>query len=320
MSFSMIGTGKSTPAHVLDNEALTHMVDTSDEWISSRTGIRTRYICTSETLDNLAAEAAQNALSMANIQAEQIDLILCATLQGDYITPSLACMVQKKLGASCPAMDINAACTGFLYALYVAAGYFARKKAKYILVVAAECMSKYIDWTDRNTCVLFGDGAGAVVLQQGEDLLSCDLFAKGDEAPLFIKGNPNAFPLTERTAQPHCLHMNGQDIYRFATKTICHHVAAALQEASLSIEDIQYVLAHQANQRILDTAAAKLKIPSEKMVSVIHKYGNTSCASIPIMLDDMCREGKLTAGDLLLCTAFGAGLTSAAMIIRWHIS
>lgn len=317
MSFRIAGTGYAVPEYRLTNEQLTHMVDTSDEWITSRCGIKSRRICMQEKLSDIAVEAAKQALSWAKTESGALDLILCATMQGDYVTPSLACVIQKEIGAACPAFDINAACTGFLYALDVAAGYFARKRARKILVVAAECMSKHVDWTDRTTCVLFGDGAGAVVLEAGDNLLASKLSANGNDEFLTIPGTPGAFPLANRPQSKQVVHMNGQEVYRFAVQAMCQDVEAVLCEAGITIADVRYLLAHQANLRILEAAKARLKLDGEKLVIAVDRYGNTSSASIPIMLDELNRTRKLQPGDLLLLCAFGGGLTTGASIIRW---
>lgn len=317
MSFKISATGSAVPEYVLTNSKLAEMVDTSDEWITTRTGIKSRHIITTETLTELAAKAAWAALEQAQISAQDLDLILCATMQGDYVTPSLACMVQKNLSATCPAFDINAACSGFLFALDVADGYFARKKAKRVLVIAAEWMSKYIDWSDRSTCVLFGDGAGAVILEEGDDLLASVLGAQGNEVPLNIPGGNSSFPLTHKRELQQGVHMAGQEIYRFAVTSLCRDVLYVAEQAQTPLHQMRYILVHQANQRILEAAASRLDVDMEKLVSVVDRYGNTSSASIPIMLDGLNRANQIKRGDTMVLCAFGGGLTSGAMVIRW---
>ncbi len=311
-----MGTGRSVPAFVLDNARLSEMVDTSDDWIVSRTGIRERHICLTESLADLATDAASRALSQAGVSARELSLILCATLQGDYVTPSLACTVQKRLEATCPAFDINAACTGFLYALDTAAGHYARRGGR-VLVIAAENMSKHIDWNDRATCVLFGDGAGAVVLEQGDNLLASKIGATGNDEFLTIFGSHSRFPGADIPLGKQSVYMNGQEIYRFAVGSMCRDIDDALRTANVSVEDIRFFLVHQANKRILDAAKARLGVNDERMVMTIERYGNTSAASIPIMLDEMNRADRLTRGDLLVFCAFGGGLTTGAAVIRW---
>ncbi|HML47391.1 MAG TPA: beta-ketoacyl-ACP synthase III [Clostridia bacterium] len=317
MSFTILGTGRQAPEFVLDNARLTEMMDTSDEWIVTRTGIRQRHICTAESLEDLASKAGLAALEMAGLDPAEVDLILCATMQGDYITPSLACMVQKRIGAACPAMDLNAACSGFIYALDVAAGYYARGTVKHVLVIAAERMSKYLDWEDRSTCVLFGDGAGAVVLGPGDGLLATYLSAEGNEAFLNIPGTPGGFPGASPTPSRQRLFMNGPEVYRFAVLALCSSLETVMKRARVTMDRIRYVVAHQANRRILEAAQARLSIAAEKMVWGVDRYGNTSCASIPLLLDEICRAKALRKGDLLLLSAFGGGLTAGAALIQW---
>lgn len=316
-SFRICGTGHAVPAFELTNEALTRMVETSDEWIVSRTGIQSRRIITDESLLDLATKAAQNALLQARISVDELDLIICATMQADTVTPSLACMVQKRLGALCPAFDVNAACTGFIYALDVAAGYFARGRVQKVLVIAAECLSKHVDWEDRSTCVLFGDGAGAAVLAAGEGLLSITLTSDGNDEALVIPGTPGGFPCAKEEGKKQTLHMNGQEIYRFAVNAIARDVDQVLREAGVRPEEVKMLFLHQANRRILDTAAQKLGMPPEKVAANIGQYGNTSAASIPILLDEKNRAGEIQQGDVIVLCAFGGGLTTGAAVIRW---
>lgn len=317
ISFRIVGTGHAVPENIITNEQWSSMVDTSDEWITSRTGIKTRHICMGESLSELSALAARRAMEQAGVTANDIDLILCATLQGDYVTPSLACVVQKYIGATCPAFDVNAACTGFVYALDVAAGYFARGRARRVLVIAAECLSKHLNLEDRSTCVLFGDGAGAVVLTEGDHLLASTLSAAGDEESLIIHGTPSRFPGAKPPRGAQVISMNGQEIYRFAVNAVCRDIEKVLREADIKPQDIHYFLLHQANQRILDAATAKLGVESDRVPSNVGRYGNTSAASIPILLDELHRAGKIQSGDLLTLCAFGGGLTTGAAVIRW---
>lgn len=318
MGFRIIGTGSAIPAHVVTNEVLSTMVDTSDEWISSRTGIRSRPICTTETATSLASDAAKRCLEDAGAAAEDLDLIVCASVSSEYLTPSLACVLQKEIGAACPAFDINAACTGFLYALDVADTYLSLGKCKKVLVVACEIMSKLVDWDDRATCVLFGDGCGAVLLEQGDDLLAMRLSAQGDTDLLVIPNVSGNCPFTTTPkARPH-LRMKGQDVYKFAVNAMCRDLTNAIADAGLEAKDVTHILPHQANIRIVEAAINRLGIEREKYVINIHKQGNTSAASIPIMLDEINKEGRLKKGDILALAAFGGGLTSGACILRWN--
>lgn len=222
--FKILSTGSALPALSKTNDDLSTFLDTSDEWISQRTGIRQRSLCSDETLTDLLTVAAKQALERAGVEPQQLDLILCATIRGEYITPSQACVIQQQLGAGCPAMDISAACTGFVYALDVAAGYFARKKVKKVLVLAGDIMSRLVDWNDRSTCVLFGDGAGAVLLGEGDSLQSIHLTAKGDPQVLCIPQPPSNSPFDILPPQQPFLQMNGKEVYKFAVSAFCSDV------------------------------------------------------------------------------------------------
>ena len=317
MSFRILGTGSAHPGRSVTNDDLTKFLDTSDEWITTRTGIKSRYICTDETISDVAAAAGKAALENAGIEASELDGIICSTARGDFITPSQACIIQQRLGASCPAFDVNAACSGFLYALDIAAGYFARKRMKKVLVVACENMSKLLDWQDRKTCVLFGDGAGAVVLGEGNNLLSIRLSANGDSDVMNIPNVSGNSPFNTQPAAPSFLSMQGQEVYKFAVASMSGDLEAVIRDAGLNQEDINFVLPHQANQRIIDTAKKRLNIPEDRYCGNIEHYGNVSSASIPILMDELNRKNTFHDGDYLALTAFGGGLTSGACVIRW---
>ncbi len=318
MSYKILGTGSAHPKRSVTNDDLAEFLDTSDEWIYTRTGIKSRYICTDdEPISDIAVQAGQAALENAGVSAEQLDAIICSTARGDYFTPSMACILQQRLGAVCPAFDLNAACTGFLYALDVADGYFVRGRAKKILVVACENMSRLLDWRDRSTCVLFGDGAGAAVLGEGENLLSIYLSAQGNLENMNIPNVGGNSPFSDAAAPESFLGMKGQEIYKFAVAAMTGDLERVIREAGLKQEEIDYVLPHQANQRIIDTAKKRLSIPEDRYCSNIDRYGNVSSASIPILLDELNRKNTFKNGDLLALTAFGGGLTSGACVIRW---
>lgn len=317
MSFSILGTGSALPAVAVSNDDLSRIVDTSDEWIRTRTGIVERRVCTTETITDLAYQAAMKALDDSGCTASELDMIICATITADYSTPSMACILQKRLGANCPAFDVSAACTGFLYAMDIAAAYFARKPQQKILLVGADAMSKAVDWQDRATCVLFGDGAGAAVLGPGDDLLAIQIGAKGDTDVLYAPAAKGNCPFrTEEPASPY-LVMDGQEVFRFAVTAMARTVEEALAQAKLNKDDLTYVIPHQANIRIIDSAISRMKIPKEKCLTNIARYGNTSAACVAILLDETNRAGKLKKGDLLALTAFGGGLTTGACILRW---
>ncbi len=318
MSFSILGTGSAVPKFILTNEQLTDMVDTSDEWITTRTGIKRRHIMTDETITQLCVQAAKAALENADVKAEELDLIVCATLRGEFITPSQACVIQKEIGASCPAFDVNGACSGFVYALDVVDGYFARGRVKKALVVGFDNLSSVTDWSDRNTCVLFGDGGGAVVLGTGDDLLSIDVTAKGNYSVLYAPRGENLSPMNKVKTAPPAIYMNGKEVYKFAVVSMVRGIKKAIKDAGLKQEDIDLVVPHQANYRIIDAAADKLDIDKSKYVCDISEYGNTSAGCMPIALDEINRSGRVKKGDYIVLCAFGGGLTTGSCVIRWN--
>ena len=319
MNFTIAGTGSSLPALTVSNNDFTKFVETSDEWICTRTGIRRRRFVRGESLQSLAAEASQNALNDAGIDAAEVDLILCATIQGEDISPSLACSVQKDLGADCPAFDLNAGCTGFLYALHTAAAYFRSGMVRHILIICAEQLSRFLDWRDRSTCVLFGDGAGAVVLSGGDSLLSIRIGARGQREYLNLPGARASGPFWDEKEQTESrIHMNGREIFKFAVTTVQNEIEEAAREAGTTADEIDYFLLHQANGRIIDSARTRLRQPEEKFPVNYAECGNTSSASIPILLDGLNRQHRLKQGNLLLLCAFGAGLTWGSCVIRWN--
>lgn len=318
MSFRILGTGKCVPQKILSNQELSEMVDTNDEWIVSRTGISNRRIATTETMTTMSIEAARLALEDSNTDPEDLDLIICSTIRGDYMTPSQACIIQNGIGASCPAYDVNAACSGFLYAMDIADSYFRSGKVKKVLIVAFEMMSKLIDWNDRNTCVLFGDGGGAVVLEAGEDLLAIRITASGNTEMLAIPNMNGDSPFDSTIKQKQFLKMNGAEVFKFAVNGIIKEIADVLEKANLSKNDIDVVVLHQANLRIIQSAKQKLKMKNAEFYSNLDQYGNTSSGSIPILLDELNRDQKLKNGQLIVMVAFGGGLTTGACIVRWN--
>lgn len=316
MSFTILGTGSALPAKTVTNDDMAKLVETSDEWIRTRTGIRERHVITDESVTEITFTAAQRALEMSGVSPQELDYIICPTVGGDWISPSLACMIQERLGATCPAVDVNAACSGFLYGFDYADGIFARKRAKYVLVAAAEGLSRLLNWKDRSTCVLFGDGAGAAVLGEGDSLRYLHLTAKGSLA-LHVPHAPGESPFETNEQPPHGLVMDGREIYRFAVSTITAELRRASEETGIPFEKVDHVLLHQANQRIMDAASKKLHLPPEKVPSSIARTANTSAASVPILLDQEARLGHLHRGDILMLCAFGAGLTSGTAVLEW---
>ena len=318
MSFRILGTGSFSPERVVTNEDLSRMVETSDEWITKRIGVKQRHVCTTETVTDLGVEASLRALENAGMKAEELDLIIGATISADTISPGLAGMVQNRLGARCPAFDMNVACPGFLFALDVAAGFFARKTVKKVLVVSAERMSGLLDWEDRNTCCIFGDGAGAAVLGEGDSYLASELHTQGGDDVISIPTGWGNSPFYQVEREKNCVHMKGQETYKFAVTSMVSDIRSVLEKAGVTGEQVKAVIPHQANFRIINEARRRLpEIEPDRFFVNIDRYGNTSSASEPILLDELNREGKLQRGDYVVLSAFGGGLSSAACVIKW---
>lgn len=314
----IIGTGSAHPKRTLTNDDLSKMMDTSDEWIRERTGIRTRQVITDETLEDLAAEAAQKALDDAGIKAAELDYIICSNVAYEYATPTVASIVEGKIGASCPCVDLNAACTGFIYAIDFAEALLQTGRATNILVMAAEEPTRMVDWNDRSTCVLFGDGAGAMVVTKGEGLRAIKVSSKSNLNVLHYKRKLEPTPFITKEEEHIPLYMAGQEVFKTAVTCSLRDLLAVLSDAGLDKDDITYYVLHQANYRILDFIRHRFGADTSKFPTNVDKYGNTSSASIPMLLDELNREGKLKKGDLLAFSAFGAGFTSGACIIEWN--
>lgn len=320
----IVATGAGIPEQVITNDDLARIVDTSDEWISQRTGIKERHISGGEDLSYYAAESARQILERAGKAPEDVDLIVVATVTADYGTPSAACMVQKEIGANrAVAFDVTAACSGFLFALSVADKFIRCGVYKNALVIGGEILSKILDWTDRSTCVLFGDGTAGVFLERCESeegILVEEIGSKGDMYHVLTEGRvppANAFNQIEPLSKQGYVYMDGREVFKFATKKIVSSVTKVLEEAQLEAEDIKYFIPHQANARIVEVAAKKLKIPYERFYMNIAKYGNTSAASIPIALNEMNEKGLLQKGDKIILCGFGGGLTWGTILIQW---
>ena len=322
MKVKITGTGSYVPETVLTNADLERMVDTSDSWIRERTGIGARRLCRSGTAD-MAAHAARRALADAGMEAERIDLIIVGTSTGDCLFPSTACQVQESLGASGAAcFDVSAACSGFLYALNTAAVYLEAGQFRNALVIGADAMSKTVDWTDRRTCILFGDGAGAVVLKAETEKEKQEITAEeGSSLGPFVLGadgsRGHVLRCPSGDGASGGLAMDGQEVFRFAVRVIPEVIGQVLEKAALSMEDVRYVLLHQANRRIIEAAAKRMKQPLSKFPMNLEHYGNTSAASIPILLDELAKSDALKSGDRLVLAGFGAGLTWGAAVLRW---
>ena len=314
----IIGIGKGIPERCVTNDELAGFLDTDDEWIVTRTGIKTRYVCTDESLTGLSVTASKQAMEKAGLSASDIDMMICTTLGGDYRTPSLACTVAEQIGTSCAAFDINAACTGFVYALDMASNYIALGKAKYILIICAEMMTNLVDWNDRNTCILFGDGAAACVITGGNALRYSSLSAIADTNILKLPTDMGNSPFITHKKSKSYLYMQGQEVFKFAVNIVGTDVRLALETMKITPDDVDYYLLHQANKRIIDSARVRLKQPEEKFPMNIGKYGNVSSVSIPLLLGEMLEDGKIKPGDTLLVSAFGAGLTAGCCVLVWE--
>ncbi len=316
--FHIIGTGMYVPERIVTNDELATMVDTNDEWIKQRVGISERRISTNEWTSEMAYKAALKALENANCTPEDLDYIITASVSAECVSPSTACMVQKLLGATCPALEVNAACSAFLFLLETAAGLFARKKAAKILVVGAERLSGILDWSDRGTCIIFGDGAGAAVLSNEENgYLDSVVTVQGGDDVIKIPNHIGCSPFFTLENDTPYVHMQGQETFKYAVNAICKDITTLLTQNNLTLDDIRYIVPHQANKRIIDFAAKRLKTSEDKFYMNIERYGNTSSASIPIALDELNHSGNLKRGDYIILTAFGGGLANAACLIRW---
>jgi 3-oxoacyl-[acyl-carrier-protein] synthase-3 len=313
------------PEKILTNADLEKMVDTTDEWITTRTGIKQRRIAAAdEFTSDMAAKAAERAMNMAGVTADQLDLIIVATISPDMPFPNTACLVQRKLGAKrAAAFDVEAACSGFIYALEIGQQFIMSRTYNTVLVIGAEKLSSITDWSDRNTCVLFGDGAGAAVLQNRPDahgLLTAVMGADGDKADLlFMPGGGSRCPATKESvdARLHFLRMEGKETFKNAVQAMQSAAEEALRRCELNISQIKCVIPHQANLRIIDAVGERLGATPEQFFINLEKYGNTSAASVAIALDEAVAAGKISRGDLILLVVFGAGLTWGAAVIEW---
>ncbi|RME70963.1 MAG: ketoacyl-ACP synthase III [Verrucomicrobia bacterium] len=323
---TILGTGSYAPERVMTNEDLSQMVDTSDEWITTRTGIRERHIAADgETASDMAVRAARLALDSAGLTADAIDAVIVCTMTPDQPCPATACFVQEKLGLEGKtAFDLTAACSGFIYGLQVASALVHAGTHRHVLLIGAEKLSAIIDWTDRSTCVLFGDGAGAVVLGRGPDhrhgIIGVRTGANGAQAELLhVPGGGCRIPASEQTVRDrlHFLKMNGREVFKHAVRGMEQVARDLLDEHGYVAGDLDLVIPHQANLRIIDTLGSRLEIPPERFFNNLERYGNTSAASIPLALDEAVRAGRVRPGDLILMLAFGAGLTWGASLLRW---
>lgn len=328
MNVRIVGTGSAVPKLRVTNDDLSRLMDTSDEWIKSRTGIESRHLAVEETTTGMAAEAAGKALQEAGMTAEELELIVAATATPDRFLPNLACEVQSALGAkNAVAFDVSAACSGFLFSMNTADMYLKNGFCKNALIIGAETLSKIMDWNDRSTCVLFGDGAGAAVLRaeetdsteaQPEGILSTVLGTDGARGMVLRCDNrPVNNPYVQNDTALSYVSMNGQEVYKFAVKTVPKVIEAAVEKAGLAVDKIDLFLLHQANYRIIEAVAKRLHQPMEKFPTNLQEYGNISAASVPILLDNVKNHGMIKKGGKIVLAGFGAGLTWGASVLRW---
>ncbi len=311
------GTGSVLPKKVVTNEMLSQFLDTSDEWIRTRTGVKSRHVISEERLEDMAIEAARKALDDAGVAVSELDFIICSNVVNEYITPQLSCIIQGGIGASCPCIDINCACAGFIYALEIAESFYRSGRVKNVLVVCAEEPSRMTDWSDRRTCVLFGDGAGAAVLTPGDNIRSIKLSASSatDKLWQYRKLQPTPYITKEEDDVP--LQMKGQDVFKFAVKAASRDITRVLTESGCSKDDVDHYLLHQANIRIINAIQEFMEQPVEKFPTNVEDHGNSSSSSCPILLDECNRKGLFRKGDLIVMSAFGAGFVSGAVLLEW---
>lgn len=323
---TIIGTGSYAPENIISNDDIAKLVDTSDEWITSRTGIRERRISTKETTAEMAYEAARRAIANAGITADDIELIICATITPDYFMPSVACMVQGMLRAKkAAAFDLNAACTGFVYAMTTATQFILSGMYQKVLVIGVDIISKILDWNDRSTCVLFGDGAGAVVLSASDHkrgVIASTLSSDGTkQSILYCEALPLANPYIKQAEERMIpsIKMQGQEVFKFAVRSVTETVETVLAMGNRKPDDVKCVVSHQANRRIIEAVAKNCNIPIEKFYINLDRYGNTSSASVGIALDELVQNGDLKSGDIIILVGFGGGMTSGAILLEWNV-
>lgn len=313
----IIGTGSALPGKVVTNEMLSGFLDTSDEWIKTRTGVSSRYVISEERLEDLAIEAARKALDDASIDPADLDFIICSNVVNEYVTPQLSCIIQGGIGASCPCMDINCACAGFIHALEIAESFYKAGRVNNVLIVCAEEPTRMTDWSDRRTCVLFGDGAGAAVLGPGNNIRSIRLSASSAADKLWQYRILHPTPYITKDEHDVPLQMKGQDVFKFAVKAASSDISRTIEDAGVSADDVDHYLVHQANIRIISSIEDYLQQPKEKFPVNISDHGNSSSASCPILLDECRRNGRFREGDLIAMSAFGAGFVSGAVLFEW---
>ncbi len=313
----ILGTGSSLPSKIVTNDMLSEFLDTGDEWISTRTGIKSRHVMSTEKIEDLGADAAMKALDMAGLKPEDIDYCICSNVISDYITPGLGCIIGYKIGLRCPCVDVNCACPGLIYSMDIAESRYIAGKSKHVLIICAEQPTRMCDWNDRATCVLFGDGAGAVVLGPGENIRSIRLHSQLSPDKIMEKQGLMPTPYYKGSNEGYPLQMKGKDVFRFAVKTSTSDVEDALKELGMEKSQVSWYIVHQANLRIIDAIKEYLGEPDGKFPVNISDHGNSSSASCAILLDEFNRKGTFKAGDILVFSAFGAGLLSGVAVVEW---
>lgn len=313
----ILGTGSALPKKVVTNDDLSKFLDTGDDWIIPRTGIKKRNVITDEEIEDLGAEASLRALQEAGLKAEEIDYFICSNVVSEHITPSLSSIISQKLGLSCPCIDINCACAGFVYALDIAEAYYKAGKVKNVLVLCAEEPTRMCDWEDRATCVLFGDGAGAVVLGEGDNIKGIRLHSQPDPNKIWQRRKLMPTPFITKEETESSLQMRGREVFKFAVNASTTEVEALLKEIGMTKDDVNYYMVHQANLRIIDAIMGGLGESEKKFPTNIEDHGNSSSASCTILLDEYNKKGLFKRGDILVFSAFGAGLLSGAAVLEW---
>ena len=313
----IIGTGSALPRKVVTNDMLAEFLDTSDEWITTRTGVKSRHVISDEKLEDMAIEAARKALEDACLKAEDLDFIICSNVVNEFITPQLSCIIQGGIGASCPCMDLNCACAGFIHALEVAESFYKAGRVSNVLIVCAEEPTRMPDWNDRRTCVLFGDGAGAAVLGPGNNIKSIKLSASSSTDKLWQFRTLQPTPYITKDEKNVPLQMKGQDVFKFAVKAASKDISRTLEETSHQADEVDHYLLHQANIRIINAIQEYLGQPADKFPVNLTDHGNSSSSSCPILLDECSRSGRFRKGDLIAMSAFGAGFVSGAVLFEW---
>lgn len=311
------GTGSVLPKKVVTNDMLSQFLDTSDQWITTRTGVKSRRVISDEKLEDMAIEAAFKALADAGMNAKELDFIICSNVVNEYVTPQLSCIIQGGIGATCPCIDINCACAGFIHALEMAESFYKAGRVRNVLIVCAEEPTRMTDWSDRRTCVLFGDGAGAAVLTPGDNIRSIKLSAASSTDKLWQYRllHPTPYITKEEVDVP--LQMKGQDVFKFAVKAASRDITRTLKETGVTADEVDHFMLHQANIRIINAIQEYLEQPSDKFPVNIEDHGNSSSSCCPILLDECSRNGILKKGDLIAMSAFGAGFVSGAVLFEW---